>query len=80
MMSNGIMTYRVAIRLFNFYGKFCSRPKNKFAVLFLAFLNLCLFSKCLLSVVLNCSLLIASYVLTNFYKNVTDKISLHHTQ
>ena len=68
-MGNDLMTYRAAIGLFNFNGKFCNQPKNKFAILFLAFLNLWLFSKCFLNVVLNSFLHITSYVLINVYKH-----------
>ena len=68
-MGNDLFAFRAAIGLFNFNSKSCNQPKNKFAILPLAFLNLWLFSKCLLNVVLNICLHIASYFLINFYKH-----------
>jgi len=70
-MGNDAIAHRVATGLFNLNGKLTFQPKNKFSALFLAFLNLCLLSKCLLDVVFNSCCLIVTLFITHFYKHAT---------
>ena len=70
-MGNDAMAHRVATGLFNFNGKLSFQPKNKFSLLILIFLNLCLLAQCLLDAALKNLCLTVTLFFGHFYNYIT---------